>query len=90
LTTVATADVAAVEPASVVIEPGTDAVVDTYDETCPFADWVAEDVPVAVPVLLAQTAAVGRFVTPAGMQMLSAYLIVAVRFPPCQDSTTPV
>jgi hypothetical protein len=30
-------------------------------------------------VLLAQTAAVGRFVTPAGSQMFLAYWIVAVR-----------
>jgi hypothetical protein len=43
-----------------------------------FADPVAVDKPVAVPVLFAlQTAAVGRFVTPAGTQMLSAYWIVS-------------
>ena len=43
-----------------------------------FADPVAVDKPVAVPVLFAlQTAAVGRFVTPAGTQMLSAYLMVS-------------
>jgi hypothetical protein len=42
------------------------------------ADPVAVDILVAVLVLFAQTAAVGRFVTPAGTQMLSAYLIVAV------------
>lgn len=44
-------------------------------------DPVAEDVPlVALPVelavLLAQVAAVGRLVTPAGTQILSAYFIV--------------
>jgi hypothetical protein len=48
------------------------------DEADMAADLVDEDVLLAVLVLLAQTAAVGRFVTPAGTQMLSANLIVAV------------
>lgn len=53
-------------------------IMDDNEEADMAADPVAEDVLLAVLVLLAQTAAVGRFVTPAGTQMLSAYLIVAV------------
>jgi hypothetical protein len=57
-----------------------DIIVDIMDaeEADMAADPVAEDMLVAVLVLLAQTAAVGRFVTPAGTQMPWAYLIVAV------------
>lgn len=46
--------------------------VNEFDKT---ADPVVDDA-VDVAVLFAQVAAVGRFVTPAGTQMLSAYLIV--------------
>ena len=41
-------------------------------------DPVAEDAGAVAVWPAAQDAAVGRFVTPAGTQMLSAYLIVAV------------
>jgi hypothetical protein len=52
---------------------------DIAEEADKAADPVAVDALAAVPVALAaQIAAVGRFVTPAGTQMLSAYLIVAV------------
>jgi len=51
---------------------------DIAEEADKAADPVAVDALAAVPVALAaQIAAVGRFVTPAGTQMLSAYLIVA-------------
>lgn len=50
---------------------------DTALDAVDMADDIADDA-VAVPVLLAHTAAVGRLVTPAGIQMLSAYLMVAV------------
>lgn len=58
--------------ADVLLEPA-DIAVDTVD------DPVAVELLTAVAVWpAAQEAAVGRFVTPAGTQMLSAYLIVAV------------
>jgi hypothetical protein len=69
------------EPATLAAELAEDMLLDAADIA---VDMVA--VPVAVPVAVelltavaaAQEAAVGRFVTPAGMQMLSAYLIVAI------------
>jgi len=52
---------------------------DMVDDIDMVADPVAVELPTAVAVwLAAQEAVVGRFVTPAGTQMLSAYLIVAI------------
>jgi len=65
------ATLAAELAADVLLEPA-DIAVDTVD------DPVAVELLTAVAVWpAAQEAAVGRFVTPAGTQMLSAYLIVA-------------
>ena len=58
---------------------------DTTDEAVVAADPVAAEVALVVAVWpAAQDAAVGRFVTPAGTQMLSAYLSVAVSLDFCQ------
>ena len=69
----------AAEPvADVLLEPA-DIAVDRVDDPDMVADPVAVELLTAVAVWpAAQEAAVGRFVTPAGTQMLSAYLIVAV------------
>lgn len=57
----------------------TELAVDMVDDPDVAADPVAVELLTAVAVwLAAQEAAVGRFVTPAGTQMLSAYLIVAI------------
>jgi hypothetical protein len=62
---------------------------DTVDDADMVADPVAVELPTAVAVwLAAQEAAVGRFVTPAGMQMLSAYLIVAIVI--CENDLFPL
>lgn len=70
------------EPAEDVLLDAADAAdvaVDMVDDTDVAADPVAVELPTAVAVWpAAQEAAVGRFVTPAGMQTLSAYLIVAI------------
>jgi hypothetical protein len=60
-----------------------DIAVDMVDDADMVADPVAVPVAVELPTAVAvwpaaQEAAVGRFVTPAGTQMLSAYLIVAI------------
>jgi hypothetical protein len=56
-----------------------DTAVDTVDDIDMLVDPVAVELPTAVAVWpAAQEAAVGRFVTPAGTQMLLAYLIVAI------------
>ena len=53
--------------------------IDMVDDADKAADPVAVELLTAVAVWpAAQDAAVGRFVTPAGMQMLSAYLIAAI------------
>jgi hypothetical protein len=69
----------AAEPvADVLLEPA-DIAVDRVDDPDMVADPVAVELLTAVAVWpAAQEAAVGRFVTPAGTQMLSAYLIVAI------------
>ena len=64
--------------ADVLLEPA-DIAVDMVDDPDMAIDPVAVELRMAVAVwLAAQEAAVGRFVTPAGTQMLSAYLIVAI------------
>jgi hypothetical protein len=69
----------AVELADDMLLDAADMVVDMVDDTDPAVEAVAVELPTAVAVWpAAQEAAVGRFVTPAGMQMLSAYLIVAI------------
>ena|SRR5271156_6216764 len=69
----------AAELAEDVLLDATDIAVDMVDDADMVADPVAVELPTAVAVWpAAQEAAVGRFVTPAGMQMLSAYLIVAI------------
>jgi hypothetical protein len=56
-----------------------DIAVDMVDDTDMAADPVAVELLTAVAVWpAAQVAAVGRFVTPAGLQMPLAYLIVAI------------
>jgi hypothetical protein len=62
----------------VLLEPA-DIAVDMVDDPDIAVDPVAVELLTAVAVWpAAQEAAVGRFVTPAGTQMLSAYLIVAI------------
>ena len=69
----------AAELAEDVLLDATDIAVDMVDDADLVADPVAVELPTAVAVWpAAQEAAVGRFVTPAGLQMLSAYLIVAI------------
>ena len=69
----------AAELAEDVLLDATDIAVDMVDDADMVADPVAVELPTAVAVWpAAQEAAVGRFVTPAGLQMLSAYLIVAI------------
>jgi len=68
----------AAEPAVDMLPEAEDGAVDTVDDIDMLVDPVAVELPTAVAVWPgAQEAAVGRFVTPAGMQTLSAYLIVA-------------
>lgn len=69
----------AAELAEDILLDAADIAVDMVDDADMVADLVAVELPTAVAVWpAAQEAAVGRFVTPAGMQMLSAYLIVAI------------